>query len=326
MPAVPDVFKDLARFSFGGIEFPVDSYTLKGSGRQHVHIYLHVHGGDPEKLGRNLYEVEVSACFYNSDTKRPNLWPNRLELLRQLFESQTTDTLVIPSVGQFKAFATSWDQEFVSRILNGEKAKFRFIEDQSDAFLLDRFVSIGAVQTAAQNFANVTKDQALQDQLGDPSQKNLLDGIQELANSVFAFRDQAELGVRLLEERLTMLINLIKEADATVEFFKDPANYNSLEAMKELWVATVDARDKAAAENVAIEGNGAPLGRPHSGAGVAVELAYYVVPVDSMTISEVAIAIYGSTERAIELLQLNAIEDALVIPRNTKIRYAVPAV
>ena len=44
-----------------------------------------------------------------------------------------------------------------------------------------------------------------------------------------------------------------------------------------------------------------------------------------MTIGQVAVAIYGDSSRAVELMQINPIEDALAIKSGTKLRYVQAA-
>ena len=118
-----------------------------------------------------------------------------------------------------------------------------------------------------------------------------------------------------------MLAQLCAEAVQTVKFFEDPSNWASLDATKDLWAAAVQLRGETAASyHVAQPGS---AGQPHSGAGTAVQFGYYIVQAASMTIGEIATAVYGDTTRAIELLQLNAIEDAFSIPRNTQLRYVL---
>lgn len=298
---MPDEFKNLARTSFAGIEFPTDRYRLRGSARVHVHVYAHVPGGDIEKLGRNLYEAEVSGLFLTSATQYPDLWPARLELLRDLFEQSWTDYLVLPSLGRIKAMCTEWDQEFVAKTLNGERATFRFMEDQSSAFLLDKLISVNAQSVDASSAQLVTLSQALADanQLS-PNEQSLFDTIQNTANQVLAIRDQADLAGLLLSEKIAMLTQLCAEADKTIRAIRDPENYPVLEALKELWAAAKSLGDAIA--------------------GPPTDFKFYTTP-RRMTAADVSFAVYGTTTRAGDILQLNPINDAYDIPARTSIRY-----
>src|SRR6266545_3359933 len=261
-----DEFKDLARVGFAGIEFPVTSYRLHGSIRNHVHIYAHVPGGDIEKLGRGLYEAEVRASFLTSATKYSagvSLWPGRLALLRRLFEQEVTEWLTLPSVGRIKMVCVDWEQEFTAQILNGEHATFRFMEDQSSAF-------------------------------------DIFDTIQRTANDVLAIRDQVELGGLLLAEKIAMLTNLCAEADKTVTAFRYPENFPVLDALKDLWDAARGLGE-------------AVIGPP-------AVFKFYETPI-RMSAAQVSVAIFGTTDRATDILELNPIQNAYDIPARTRIRY-----
>lgn len=292
-------FKTLERAAFAGIEFPVRRVRVHGSGRHHVHVYAHVHGGDPEKLGRSLYEIEMEALFTTSARSYPDLWPRRLGLLRQLFEAQHTDDLVIPTLGRMKAFATAWDQEMVlDRILNGEPATFRFLEDQADAFAIPNIIQVNSQTVVGQT--NVWKIEM--EGIGAAS-GDLFGQIQALGNSILAFRDQSELGDMLLEEKLRRLVALCNEANDTIVEFQDPKNSHALDALKDLWASASNLADTVS--------------------GPAPTFGTYVLQ-QPMTIAQVATAIYGDTLRATELLQINPIDNAFAIPAGTRVRYFPP--
>jgi hypothetical protein len=298
-------FANLARTSFAGIEFPVDRYRLGGSSRVHIHIYAHVAGGDIEKLGRDLYEAEVHIPFLTSATKYMGgaagpLWPNRLATLRRLFEEETTDYLVLPSVGRIKMMCTKWDQEFDARVLNGEHATFRFVEDQSTAFLLDQIVNTTSKSVETTSAKLKTLSDAMRDAEGPKEGDGIFDTIQKTANSLLAIRDQVELGGLLLAAKIEMLTSLCAEADKTVQGFQSPQNFPVLDAMKELWAATVSLGE-------------AVLGPPTS-------FAFYETPA-RMTVTQISIAIFGTSERTTDILELNPIANAYDIPARTSIRY-----
>lgn len=296
-----DEFANRPRTSFAAIEFPVERYRLRGSIRHHVHIYAHVPGGDIEKLGRNLYEAEISALFLTSSTKYPNLWPDRLAALRELFEQEWTDWLVLPSIGKIKAVCTEWDQEFVAKILNGERATFRFMEDQSAAFLLDKLVNSATKTIDSSSAQLVTLAQAMNDALGPArARPDLFDVIQNTANQILGIRDQADLAGQLLGAKIGMLTALCNEADRTVEGLQHPEYYPTLEALKDLW-------DAARGLGEAI------IGTPTT-------FRYFTTPTQ-MTAAQVAFEIYRDTSRTEDILNLNDISDAYAIPARTKIRY-----
>lgn len=289
-------FLKLPRMGFMGAEFPVERYRVKGGLRYHVHEYPHVPGGDIEKLGRKLYEIDATANFQSTMSQWPGLWPSRLNLLRSIFESGESGTLIIPSIGGLKCVATEWDQEFVAKVLSGERTEFKFIEDQESAFAFQKLVTIKVDSIPALS-ATV---EAEFDRVGVP--RPFTDELLATVNAVLAIADTAELYGMLLGAKIGMVASLCREFDQRIEQFQDPSNWAALEAMKDLWAATNELAGN-------VDGN-------------AVTFAYYRVPV-LMTIGDVATAIYGDTERATELLQLNPIENALAIQPDTQVRYVV---
>jgi len=270
-----------------------------------VHEYPHVPGGDAEKLGRRLYEIEIVGNFQKVGFQQGqasgfqaygDLWPTRLALLRARFEAGETKDLVIPTIGVIQAFCSDWDQEMTNKLLSGEKTNFKFVEDQDLAFLVSKLltVKVDSLQSKAEAFEVEAEkhgiDQSLSDQLVNA------------VNGVLAIADTAEAYGALLGAKIGMVAALCREFDQRIDAFSDPMNHPALEAMKELWFAADEL-----ARNVT--GNESPI-------------AIYEVQRQS-TISQVAIAIYGSTDRAMELLQINPIEDAFSIPPGTKVKYLV---
>lgn len=310
-----DEFKTLARAGFAGIEFPVARVRVRGSGRHHVHTYAHVHGGDPEKLGRNLYEVEMAGPFLTSALGYPQIWPRRLGLLRTLFEAQHTDWLVIPTIGRMKAFATSWEQEMApGQARNGEHASFTFLEDQADAFLVGNLVQVSAstvtkaaaafkleqakaVEAAGRALTRAEFDALMRDEAGT---RDLFDTILNLGATLLGVSDVLDIQRQSFENKVTHLSDLCAELDRRSPLFQLPVGHAAHDALKDIWSASNELAKQA-------EGPGVTFG-------------YYTLAAQ-MTVSQVATAIYGDTLRATELLQLNAIENAFEIRAGTRVRY-----
>lgn len=296
-------FDNLPRAAFMGIEFPVKAMRVRGGLRYHVHEYPHVGGGDLEKLGRRLYEVEAQVTFQTISNAAGvagfgawgPIWPGRLALLRSVFEREETGTLIIPSIGAMRAACIDWDQELTAKMRSGEDATFKFIEDQEQAFAMMNMVSLDISSLSR----NVEVFETKADDHGFP--RTLTDELLGAVNAVLAIYDQADLAQMLIASKIGMVAALCKEFDSRVDAFKDPANWEVLEAMKDLWASA-----QALADNNE----------------EAVAFGAYRVPV-LMTISEVATAIYGSTERSVELLQLNPIENAFEVKPETRVRYVL---
>jgi prophage DNA circulation protein len=288
----------LPRAAFNGVEFPVERVRVQGGIRDHVHEYPHVPGGDPEKLGRRLYEIEMDANFQAEAKAYPNLWPGRLAQLRVFFEAEETAPLVIPTIGSIDAYCVNWSQELNARMLTGERATFMFREDQESAFLINRLVSIKVESLGARS----DKFEAEATRYGLP--KNPIDEIVNAVNTVLAVVDTADAFGQLLANKIGLLTALCKEFDQRVDAFNNPTAWPALEALKELWAAAVQL-----SENVT---------------GAETMFGTYEVPV-LMTAPQVSQAIYRTTSRAMEILQLNPIEDAYAIQRGTRLRYVIEA-
>jgi prophage DNA circulation protein len=288
----------LPRAAFSGLEFPVQAVRVIGGLRDHVHEYPHVPGGDPEKLGRKLYVVEFDSVFFNEAKAYPNLWPQRLKSLRDLFEAEVTAELMIPTIGPIQAYALDWDQEFTTKMLNGERVRIRFREDQESAFLAQRLVSVRveSLATLSGNFEIQADEYGIE--------RPFTDELLAAVNSVLAIQDQAELFGQLLANKIQNVADLCREFDQRISAFNDPTAHPALEALKDLWVAANElARDTTAGDLVFLT---------------------YTVP-RLMTISQIATAIYGDSSRAVELMQINPIEDAFAVKAGEKLRYVQAA-
>jgi prophage DNA circulation protein len=287
------VFVDLPRAKFGDYEFPVEGMRIKGGLRDHVHEYPHSPGGAPEKLGRKLYEIDVTANFQATFRAWPGLWPDRLADLRDMFEKEETASLVIPTIGTIQAYCFEWDQEMTAKILSGEKATFKFREDQTTAFLIENLVQV-SVQSMAAAGDRFAAEAAKQDpQLG------IFDQITNAVNSGLALIDTANAYFGLIEAKVLGIIQLCREADQRVSLFLDPSNNAMLEALKELWASATTLH-----ENLLQKSN---------------PLTTYTVPA-TMAVTQISTILYGSTDRAMEILQLNPIENAFEVPGGTRLR------
>lgn len=296
MPA----FDELKRASHHGIAFPVRSVRISGGLREHVHEYPHAPGGAPEKLGRKLYEISMSAMFLQGliDPAWQNLWPVGLATLRRLWEDQVTGPLHIPTIGTIQAYAVDWSQEMESRIRSGEMAEIKFREDQSSAFLVGELVQVSPSALVDKLAAFELAAEAM-----SPT-PSIFDAIQDTTNSVLAFKDQIDLAGNLVEAKLLGLVHLLREADAQVKSLNDPQFVHVLDAMHELWLASQQLHDDVHQKSAQIQ--------------------TYTVPFRT-TITDVARALFGDNTRAADILQLNAIEDPFAIPAGAQLRYYAEA-
>lgn len=300
-------FDTLQRAKFDGIEFPVRNITVVGGLRDHVHEYPHAPGGAPEKLGRKLYEISYEAPFLNTFKAYPNLWPQSLVYLRESFEEGVTADLVIPTVGTIKAYCFSWEERTdLPSNRSGVIVNLKFREDQVLEYLSTEIVKTysASLGSSNQDLINAMDADSFLQGL-PPQQKNLFTSIQEAANSITAIGDQADLYANLVQAKAANLAHLCETADATVTKLNNPAHFRVLEALLLVWQGA--GRIERDALNL------------------ARRTIPYTTPVD-MSVTQIAIAIYGDTSQASTLMQLNPFENPFRVPAGTPVTaYALPA-
>ena len=291
MATVFDGFKPM---SFAGIKFPYVTYEIQGAYRIHNHEYPHSPGGAIEKLGRSLYEFSVTVDFRGAlDSKKYPQLITDLGVLRGLFEDGVTEKLHIPHVGTVPAMATNWREVVKNTDRSGINGTLRFIEDQSAAFLVLETIQVrtNSLNETAANFNAVPK----------PPGVNIFRQIDSAISAILAIKDQSQLFGSLVASKIDGLTQLLRMADETVKELNDPPyNIELVEALHALWDATIQ------------------LGKDIAQKGDALKT--YTVPV-AMSATQAAIAIYGDSEKTIDLLQLNVIADPYAIPANTQLRY-----
>lgn len=291
-------FDTLQRASFEGFEFPISEVRIKGSYRKFEHIYLRVPGAVLEKLERGLYMVEMKAHFDVNIKGYPDLYPAGLSVLRQKYEMGVTAPLVIPTIGTMRAMMPEWDQlAMMAKVRSGETATLHFLEDNTERFLetAAEIAKAGNVQTAVRKWESL-----LDAAEPTPPERDIFDQIQDRANQLLAFRDQAMAFQGQVLAKIEALTSLIREADATLAILKNPINADLINALHDLWEAVIDL--------------GANI------AGSSRSPRVYICP-NQMTINQVSSAIYGNTSRSMELLQNNVIDDAFAISAGSTIIY-----
>jgi prophage DNA circulation protein len=283
----------LPRAGFQGLEFPVESVRVRGGIRTHLHEYPHWPSAALEKLGRKPYEIEMVANFQTTFAKWPGLWPKRLADLRDLFEAETSDYLVIPSIGKMWCCCTDWDQLMTAKILSGETATLKFVEDSQDQFAFQKLVQVNveSLPSTAQRFNTLTSAMA--------PRPSIFDQVLDAVNKVMAVIDQANAYGGLVEAKILALANLCKEADQRIEL-QNASNYAILDALRELWSAALGMLDDT-------QRTGGKIIR-------------FRVP-SKMSVSDVSSLVYhGDASRSVEILTLNPIDDAFAIPGGTVLK------
>jgi hypothetical protein len=288
---------DLKVAKFGGIEFPYESLDVDGSYRQHLHQYPHVPGGAREKHGREFYRVTFAARWLSDYVRTSrwagkDMWPHRLEQLIALFEEGRTEKLFVPTRNRdIYALCTNWKTSAKAQFQNGEDVNLVFEEDQPKGTLTGGSVPRTNMEVQAQTFTELSARL--------PDKPSIFQQIKDAANKLLAIRDQALMWGGFVESSIYGLIDLIREADATVDLLQDPVNHELVAALRELWAAALDL-----AENLT------------GGA----DLAQWTVPW-TMTMTEAAGLIYQDTSRAGDLIGLNAVVDPMNVLVGTTLNY-----
>lgn len=282
-------------WSFAGIHFVVKTARMRGAIRQHVHEYPHTPGGKLEKMGRKLYEVGVEGIF-ESNTIIPELADSltQMGVLRSLWEDENTDDLVIPWVGTIKACCLEWEISEKNTNRSGLDFTASFLEDWDFEFPIQQFLKLDTLPLEA-SIKEYQKQKSLLDSVNEVFEK-----INDAANFVFGLRDQFMLYRALVDSKISFLESLFREADATRDELQDPRNILFLQSFGDLWTSIRELATDMDSKGAAFK--------------------YYTVP-NTMTLSDIAVAIYGDGSRALDLMGLNPIEDPYAIPAGTEIRY-----
>jgi len=281
----------LPKFSFAGISFPVLSWRVRGGLRKHLHEYPHTPGAALEKLGRRAYEIEAEGIFDQRVLGYSDLWPGDLQRLRQLWEAETTAELVIPTLGAIDACCTEWpEQTNPERQRSGVRVSLAFVEDMSSAFLVKQLI--------------ITSANGLESNL------NQLSSLTSQFPQVTEFQDVLSAGQRTLEaangsggvggaqtmQQAQALAALCGHVDATVPELQLPQHWDVLYALAEVHASAIRLfRDAEQTSTPTMSWQTPAL----------------------MSVIDVARVLYGDTSRAMEVMQMNALDDPMAIPPNT---------
>lgn len=306
MPA----FDRLQRAAFARIEFPIEEVTVSGAIREHEHKYPHAPGAALEKLGRELYEIRMRAQFHDSFKGYPNLWPGSLAQLRSLYEAETTEDLVIPTIGTIRATCVRWTQTAApKRARSGESVEFVFKEDLEQAFLVTSLVT-----TSRNTFSEDTRDLSAEVQkLRDAGpgafpteaersfQLSIFDQIQQASNDILGLLDSVDESSNLLLAKVEQMKRILDNADRQAKALGNAENATLLAAFLSVWDAVIGVEKDLLGKNGGIQ--------------------QYTL-IRQMSVSELSKTLYsGDGTHAVELMQINPIRDPFAIPAQTTVRY-----
>jgi prophage DNA circulation protein len=299
--------------SFAGYAFPARNYSLKGSLRHHVHEYPYAPGGAVERLGRKLYEVRVTVPAHETFRKYPLLLET-MATLRTLAEGGQPWDLVIPHVGTMSATIIEWQDDLQAKARSGYDVSFTFLEDQSQQFLADKLVTTSteiastvdtlklavATRPTADLLPDVT-DPAARQKILDAEEAQF-DGLFALIDDLTAIASGDDLYTATIAQKAENAAERCRSISATARTLNEWPSSPLLDALADTWASM-----RTLAADVA------KRDRPTD----------IFVTQARGTVAEVAAAIYGDSSRAMELLKMNAFEDALNVPQGTVVVYYV---
>lgn len=287
----------LPRCNFLGVPMPMISLSISGERAIEIHKYRFTAGGKIEDHKRSLWAFTVEATFQTGHRVAGfdrAMFPDALNILRGFFQNGSIGPLTIPHIGQVFVITREWSESTTGVSTTGANVTARFLEYGSSAFDQNRLQDIASVSFDSKLSKLAEQVRALPDPLG------LFDQIFDAANQIIALRDQTLAQFDLAAARIDSLTGLLIEADRTIELFDDPTHFILLEAFQDLWAATVDLVSSPQARVV----------RPRK----------FVVD-ETMTVMEVSQRVYGSNDRARDILELNQFDDAMRIPAGTTVLY-----
>lgn len=280
-------------WSFRGIPLAIQTASAEIGIRIHEHIYPHSPGAAIEKMGRKLYRFSVSGVF---DENLPQArYPRSLSnvgMLLKLCEKEQTGPLVIPWIGTVQTVVEKFKVTETSKVRSGLSFDAEFVEDLNNEFAIMKFIRVDRKQLRTGHEAFTSAGY----------KADIFSQIAAAVSFIFSIKDQFELYSALIRSKLDYLENLFREADATAtELWNDVVK---LQIFMEMWDAVREFGNDLAAKGLTFE--------------------YYTVP-QTMSIQEVAVAIYQDASKSGDLLGLNPIENVFEIPAGTSIRYYAEA-
>jgi hypothetical protein len=296
-----DIFDTLKKASFGDIEFPYKSISIKGALDHHVHKYLHRPGAEIEALGRRHYEIRYECDFHTDMPSWPGLYPNRLSQLVSLFESEETLPLFVPNLArELPAKCIDWPRKLLATVRSGESVELTFLEDSTDRYTADKLITFTSKTVVPQ----VDAVQFEVEKLADPVAQDWLDKVLEELDKYLALIESIEMEADYQHARVDGLFDRVGRL-ARVPVLQTAAGASALRATLALWGTIAEQKNTSLV-----------AARP---------IAAYTTQRDKMSIVDVSMALFGGDpSRALEILRLNDLDDALAIRVGTEIRYLTP--
>lgn len=299
--------------SFAGIEFPVASRSLGGGRALARKRYPNRPGQSVEETGREPYTFELEIPLF-ADVE-PEHYPNTFESLRYAFDDPDTGALaeyVDPELGPLQAQVDTWTWRTAAGARNGGVLTVKLEEVSHEDFVLT--TSTRDAQRSAEDAAaeiderigdlGISEEDLEQSFLagGVPlseDEKDKLSG--ELwSTQVTRFVESIEDGISTAEEMAARLDGMRRRIDILVNLpgMQAPAAAFAHHAAMRLGASLVEMGDELVSR--------------------APPLVEHII-LSEQSVYEVASQLYGSPDRAAEILQRNPSPSPLFLPAGTRL-------
>ena len=277
---------NLVAASFGGIEFDVVSVRDAVERRVVDHEYLGRDGADLEDTGRAARPTTYSAVFHGDG------YLNRLTELQRLIDTGETRAMRHPLLGTWQAKAIRMSIEHDQSMRDAAKVELEFKEDGTST-TIPLIESIGkSEQGLANGLAALDTAYTELDET--------VDEVADLQTDAGNYMDDLAAGTDNRETRFLQLDAYAKAAVGGLDDLgRDVAAAASVRAIRDVQFAARGAREAYDAAQPSI---------------VDLDLAADV------SLSSVALALYGDPSREADLLRLNTIRNPFLVEAGKRIK------
>jgi hypothetical protein len=287
--------------SFGGIQFPIISSDMRGGIRNHIHEFPHSSGGAPEKLGRSLYRITLQVVFDTNFRLYDNLWPGRRDDLLLKFERQETDALVIPTFnrGPIPAYCSNWTLQMTAKVRSGERAQLEFVEDSEKD--ISKYALVRSSGSFPRSFSEKTKSITSDDLKSAGFDQGSIDLFSSIRNAFQWVKGVIDSGTMAVDSLVAKWKQISGMCERMLESYgcNLHSNQEFTELIRAAWEYALSQQHTQQMHYIA---------------------QTYVVPT-VMSITDVAMRLYGKQDKAEELAALNSglIENQYALRPGTKL-------
>lgn len=297
----------LPECSFEGVEFPVESFVVEGGNDAVDHVAYLRRGADIEPTGLRAYSGSFEVPLVDTQElvrRYGNLSEAKRFELISLFETTPIGSLIHPTKGQFRALIADWKESARGDERNGTRFTVLWREHNAEAGQLVSDTSGAPIDAPSTVAARAAAVDAAAVSLAEARGAGLsgfvlvvptiTEGLTLLDGAPLGFAATASLLAKMTQ---TVVGNLLLPA-----------------------LAPLDAH----ALNVALLGLRASLLELRSRFVPSTSTIRYFVPKVTMSVSDIAFAVYGDASLTAALYAANAFPDPLFVEAGTRIT-VIPA-